>query len=389
MKFNKNPVRAVRKLVRDIQCLKKEMDQRKQPLPSTWDVNKNNILIMVSSSSKGGAQRVACQVANGLSEKYNVVLIFGSDARNCYPVSEKVMLRHLPHLYFDPSELLRIHLVKSLKRQMNIDVSISLLINMNQINLKSAQGERVIVSERNNPAIAYPEEFEKTKKIYAKADHVIFQTREVQSLYDPEIQAHSTILPNPVSVQAMALADPAKRIVNVARLEVNKNQEMLIRAFARFLPLHPGFTLSFYGEGRLKEKLLKIVTDLGIQDKVFFHGNVDNIHEQIADAACFVLSSNVEGMPNALLEAMMMGLPCISTNCTGSKEVIRDGWNGLLVGTGDVDGLFHAMNRMTDEPDLAKICRENAKKTAEKFRLENVIGQWEKLCDQEIKKRKV
>ena len=205
MKFNKNPVRAVRKLIRDIQCLKKEMDQRKQPLPSTWDVNKNNILIMVSSSSKGGAQRVACQVANGLSEKYNVVLIFGSDARNCYPVSEKVMLRHLPHLYFDPSELLRIHLVKSLKRQMNIDVSISLLINMNQINLKSAQGERVIVSERNNPAIAYPEEFEKTKKIYAKADHVIFQTREVQSLYDPEIQAHSTILPNPVSVQAMAL----------------------------------------------------------------------------------------------------------------------------------------------------------------------------------------
>ena len=296
---------------------------------------------MVSAESKGGAQRVACQVASGLSESFNVLLLFGTGPQHCFPLSDKVVLRHFPKLLYDPFEIIKCRIVKTLKKRLRIDVSISLLLSMNRINLKTRQGERVIVSERNNPAIAYPETFSETKRIYKKADHVVFQTHEVQSLYEPEIQAHSSVLPNPVSIQTLSRPETAKkRIVNVARLHKNKNQEMLIRAFARFLPLHPDYTLSFYGDGSLRKALQILVESLGIQDKVFFHGNAEDVHKQIADAACFVLSSNVEGMPNALLEAMMMGLPCISTNCTGAKEVIRSGWNGLLVERGDENGLL-------------------------------------------------
>ena len=343
---------------------------------------------MVSAESKGGAQRVACQVASGLSESFNVLLLFGTGPQHCFPLSDKVVLRHFPKLLYDPFEIIKCRIVKTLKKRLRIDISISLLLSMNRINLKTRQGERVIVSERNNPAIAYPETFSETKRIYKKADHVVFQTHEVQSLYEPEIQAHSSVLPNPVSIQTLSRPETAKkRIVNVARLHKNKNQELLIRAFARFLPLHPDYTLSFYGDGSLRKALQILVESLGIQDKVFFHGNVEDVHKQIADAACFVLSSNVEGMPNALLEAMMMGLPCISTNCTGAKEVIRSGWNGLLVERGDENGLLAAMNRMADDPGLACMCRENARKTAESFRFENVIGQWERLCEDEIKKR--
>ncbi len=387
MKFNKNPIRAIKKLTRDIQSVKQVILNRQLAFPEMWDSSKRNVLIMVTSISKGGAQRVACQLASGLSEQFNVILIFGCDARYCYPLAEKVVLRHIPILYFDPFDLIKCHMVRTLKKRTKIDVSISLLLKMNRINVRSKQGERVIVSERNNPAVAYPETFNETKHIYSKADHVVFQTREVQSLYDLKTQSHSSVLPNPVSVQTLAEPKARKKIVNVARLHENKNQEMLINAFARFLPMHPGYSLSFYGDGSIKKRLQKLARSLGIQDSVIFHGNVDDVHFQIADAACFVLSSNVEGMPNALLEAMMMGLPCISTNCTGSKEVIQDGWNGLLVNIGDEDGLLQAMNRMIDDPELARTCRENAKKTAEDFRLENVIGQWICLCENEIHSR--
>ena len=387
MKWNKNPVRAMKKLHSDIQSLRLMAKNDQHTIPEDWDSEKKNVLVIVTSKSKGGAQRVACQVASGLTAHYNVALIFGSDARYFYPLDERVRLLHIPLLYFDPLDLIKTQMLRRLKQDLRIDLSISLLLNMNRLNVRSKGRDRVIVSERNNPAVAYPETFAETKRIYAKADHVVFQTREVQSLYDEQTRAHSSILPNPVSVHALAAEQPAKKIVNVARLHDNKNQALLIRAFARFLPRHPGYTLEFYGEGSLLKPLKKLAKELGVQDAVIFHGNVDDVHEQIADAACFVLSSNVEGMPNALLEAMMMGLPCISTRCTGAKEVIRDGENGLLVEIGDEDGLVKALNRMIDDPALARRCAKNAVETAEDFRVENVIGQWIALCERELAKQ--
>ena len=166
---------------------------------------------MVSAESKGGAQRVACQVASGLSESFNVLLLFGTGPQHCFPLSDKVVLRHFPKLLYDPFEIIKCRIVKTLKKRLRIDISISLLLSMNRINLKTRQGERVIVSERNNPAIAYPETFSETKRIYKKADHVVFQTHEVQSLYEPEIQAHSSVLPNPVSIQTLSRPETAKK----------------------------------------------------------------------------------------------------------------------------------------------------------------------------------
>lgn len=384
MKLNKNPVRAMRKLKADIRSFQNVRKAAKIAMPEKWDGRKKNILVMVNSLSRGGAQRVACRLASGLTAQYNVALLYGSNARYCYPLDPNVEVLTIPALNFDPGEIVSRLMVRTIKKNLQIDLAISLMLRMNQLNVLSKGKERVIVSERNNPVLAHPETFGETKKIYARADHVVFQTREVQSLYDSKTQAHSTVLPNPVSVSVEAAAVPSKKIVNAARLHKNKNQEMLIRAFAGFSQRHPEYTLEFYGDGSMRETLRDLALCLGIKDKVIFHGNVNDIHEQIADAACFVLSSNVEGMPNALLEAMMMGLPCISTDCTGAKEVIRDGWNGLLVKVGDEAGLRDALEKMTASPEFAGMCGKNAKITAQDFSLETVIEQWIRLFEKEM-----
>lgn len=214
--------------------------------------------------------------------------------------------------------------------------------------------------------------------------HVVFQSAFVRDLFDENVRAHSTILPNPVSVSCRRSALVRHRIVNIGRLNSQKNQNMLIRAFARFSEVHGAYTLSFYGDGELLPDLEIMVRELGLQDKVLFHGNVEKVHEAIADAEMFVLSSDFEGLSNALLECMMMGMPCISTACEGSVDVIRDGENGLLTEVGNEEQLLQAMLRLAEDEDLRERLGRAAAETAEHFRKEVVVQQWMDLVEELI-----
>lgn len=343
------------------------------------DPGKKKILIMIDSLGRAGAQRVACLLASGLAEKCCVVLLVYKKKAQIYPVDKRVKLIYMPTFYYGNKEKANTKYVSALKKAYRIDTAVSLLHQMNLLNVFSKGEERVIVSERNNPKLAYPDDFPVCQDIYGRADYVIFQTKEVQGMFDESIRDHSCVLPNPVSVTCHAKDIRKKRIVNVARLHKNKNQELLIRAFALFVSDHPDYTLSIYGDGPERMMLKRLAGQLGVEDKVILHGNVPDIHEQIADAGMFVLSSNTEGMPNALLEAMMMGLPCITTNCTGAKEVVENRVNGIVTETGNVNALSMAMSFMADYPEEADRMRMNAMRKAEDFHKEKVLYQWEEL----------
>ena len=156
---------------------------------------------------------------------------------------------------------------------------------------------------------------------------------------------------------------------------------MLLNAFAGFAQHHPEYTLSIYGDGALREELTRLRDTLGLQDKVFFHGNVEHIHREIADAEMFVLSSDYEGLSNALLECMMMGIPCISTSVEGSVDVIQNGVNGLLVKVGETEELTQAMLHLAEDPLLRDRLHREGQKSAERFKQEKVLKQWMELLE--------
>jgi glycosyltransferase involved in cell wall biosynthesis len=156
---------------------------------------------------------------------------------------------------------------------------------------------------------------------------------------------------------------------------------MLIRAFVKFLKDHPGYTLSIYGSGELESELRELSAELGAERAVLFHGNVENIHSEIADAEMFVLSSDYEGLSNALLEAMMMGIPCISTACEGSTDVIRSGENGILVPVGDEGELCRAMCSLADDEKKRKEIAGEGRKTGEGFSKEKVTEKWIEMIE--------
>ena len=350
--------------------------------------DKKTVLVMIDSLSGGGAERVATILASALSGDYNVALLSTKEDSPRYPIDAKVKLLLMRQILRDGVQLnnyvrkrvLRT-LVKILKKRLRVDVSISFLYEMNYLNVSSKVSDKVVCCERNNPFKGPRDSLrvEQIKSIYEQADHVVFQTEDVRSLFSDSIKEHSSILHNPISVARERKTVVKKRIVNLGRLVPQKNQAMLIRAFKRFHDLHPEYTLSIYGRGYLKDDLKKLVENLNLKKVVVLEGQSSQIHRDIADAEFFVLSSDYEGYSNALLEAMTMGLPCITTDCEGSTDAISNGVDGVIVPRGDEDALFKAMLTFAEHEDFREQLGKQAKKTEERFQRKRIVQEWEEM----------
>lgn len=349
-----------------------------------------NMMFLITSLYGGGAEKVCCILASKMAECCNVTLCYmvEDEEGRRYPIDPRCEVVKLPfkHCTFKRNPLkffwykwTLIRFCKKLKKEKKIDVSVSLLIQPNLLNVFSRAGDRVITSERANPKMYMADKFWLTRLAYSKSDHVVFQSSKVQGFYDEKIRKKSSIIMNPVSVSCLADDVRNKRIISMGRLSEQKNHAMLIRSFAAFYKNHPDYTLTIYGEGDLRDSLQKLISELNLQDAAFLPGNSNNVHEQIRDAEIFVLSSNFEGLSNALLECMTMGISCISTRCEGSTDVIRDGENGLLIDIGDEDALTKSLNRLADDPEFRKNLEKQAMKDSVAFDKNIVIEQWEEV----------
>ena len=170
-------------------------------------------------------------------------------------------------------------------------------------------------------------------------------------------------------------------IVGAGRLTAQKNFPLLINAFHAISNKYPDYTLEIYGDGELKTQLCELVNDLGLNEKVKFLGFVSNIKEYLQSASLFVLSSNFEGMPNGLMDAMALGVPVISTDCPagGSKNLIKDGENGFLVPVGDVEHLSKSIDLILSDNDLCCKIGPEARKDADRLRADKIYGMWEEF----------
>ena len=349
---------------------------------------KKNILMLIASLGGGGAERVTTILASEFSKKHTVYLLHMYDKKNTYHISNTVnmidaswsngtFLEKWFHIAarwpFWACSIFRA------KKKHHIDVTISMLHKPNLYNSLIRWRDRRIMSERNDPSRKTSTEYENAKRSYSKADHVVFQSERVKNLFEIETQKKSSIIRNPISVSCFADDNPQSRVVTVGRYIAQKNHAMLIRAFKVFYRTHPDYTLHLYGDGELRGSLEKLIEELKLKNVVFLEGFKNDIHQHIKSAKMFVLSSDYEGMSNALMEAMMMGLPCISTNCTGSDELIEDGKNGLLVPVGNEEALAAAMGKIADDSALCHNLRSQAQLQSLEFVKENVVRAWERV----------
>ena len=121
------------------------------------------------------------------------------------------------------------------------------------------------------------------------------------------------------------------------------------------------------------------IKKLGLEDKVFLPGSVTDLYDRIKSESLFVLSSNYEGMPNELIEAMCLGLPVISTKVSGATDLIQDKKNGLLVEIGSEKELAEAMELVLSNEQFREEIAMEAKKISEMLVPDEIVKQWQEI----------
>ncbi|MGI5977403.1 MAG: glycosyltransferase family 4 protein [Candidatus Limivicinus sp.] len=350
-----------------------------------------NITLFISSLYGGGAERVTCSLANYLAGRgHEVEILTMAETENSYQLNGEVSVQALLYMRERKGKLynnvLRItRLRQYMKKHTEKDVYIVMLPipTVLLLSLRSATKAKIIASERVSPA-AY--DFIKTKalrRLAPRADGFVFQTQEALEWYGESVKhVRTAVIPNAINRQFLRpryKGERKKNIVAAGRLSKQKNFELLIRAFKKITPDCPDYKLIIYGEGGLRKELEALIKENGLEDLVSLPGNTTEIIEKIQDASLFVLSSDYEGMPNALMEAMALGLPCISTDCPcgGPRFLIENGINGLLVPVGDEDKLSEAIKKILNNPQLADKFGTEASKISGRLDPDKIYGQWE------------
>ena len=245
----------------------------------------------------------------------------------------------------------------------------------------------VIISVRNDPEIEYKNKIINyiMRKLYPLANGFVFQTQDAKDYFKTILKCKKEVIENPVNENFLKTnykGEREKKIVAVGRLEPQKNYPLLIEAYKEVCAKHPEYNLEIYGEGSLKEYLLEITKRLKLEEKVIFKGESNQVWADIYKASAFVMSSNYEGMPNALLEAFCLGVPCISTDCPcgGPRSIITNDINGLLTKVGDIKGLTDAINRIIEENIGVKFSNK-ASKERQKFKTNVICNKWKKFIE--------
>lgn len=331
--------------------------------------NVKKVLFVSRCLGKGGAERVSSELANYFSEHgvATAVVVFEEDS--AYALNSQVKLYAIKS---SNNKVLRIfRRVSGLKKvisQFKPDHIVCLGEFAKYV--KAAQPHKIIdttFSLRNYPgSVELRHRIPRQTRLYRYADKVVFQTKEIRDCFPPDIAQKSNIIPNAITTHLPVREFSDKStIVTFCRLEPQKNLGMLISGFKTFSenPSHSKYCLKIFGDGSLRSALLEKVRSLNLEDRIFIQPFEKDIHEKIKNAAMFVTTSDYEGVQNALLEAMAMGIPCIATDCLGggAKLLTKAGRWGLLVKRGDVAALAEAMSIVADDENFSKSLSEQAK----------------------------
>ncbi|MBU5594396.1 glycosyltransferase family 4 protein [Amphibacillus sp. MSJ-3] len=350
-----------------------------------------NITIFIGGLSGGGAERVVCNLGNFLSKRHKVTILTMSNDK---PVSELhksinrvPLIRSSEKYSYITRNIIRLIKFQQYIRKSDTDVYLVMLpatINLMLLHRKLIKVP-IIVSERADPETRYETSKVRKwimKKLYSKADGFVFQTQDSKEYYFKNLGKSGIVIPNAINKEFIGyyhIGERKKNIVSVGRLTEQKNFSMLIRAFNKIVKKHPDYNLIIYGEGPMRNELQKLIEELDLSEKVFLLGYVEDLKSNIVDASLFVLSSNYEGMPNALMEAMALGIPCISTDCPvgGPRFLINNGENGILIPTNNIDKLEQSIDTILSNQKLANEIGKKGTNIANELNFEKIYSRWE------------
>lgn len=356
------------------------------------------VMFAASSLSYGGAEKMLAFVANGLSKRNHAVSIANL-------LEEKEEVQSLdPNIKVGHIQARNVRYVEKIDKILKLrefiqsdkpDVIVAFKSTPAWIACLAAKHLRipVVFSERGDP---YVENLKRWRtypywKLINHAAGAVFQTYGAKEYFEKGLQERSAVIPNPVAPvlcgdQKGDLED--KAVVSFGRFEnFQKRYDVMIDAFSLFHKTHPEYILKLYGTGEDEQAVRQWVNDKDLQDAVQFLGYAGKPYKEMKPGNIFLITSDFEGISNAMLEAMAAGFPVVSTDSSpgGARMVIQDRENGLLAPVGDSKKVAEALSEFADDKQLRNKCAMNAKDVVIRFAPEKIMDQWENyllhVCD--------
>ncbi len=330
-----------------------------------------NILFFATRISYGGGEKVRNWLVKQLSSRGHTVFYVTDKNDSDYKEAllkeglyDFVSVIELPHSLKSKNPVRYCLELKRIFKDNRIDLLLIFGGSLVEQLMARSCGVKIILSERfYNGFRPFPSRVLKHLQ-YLIADGYVFQTPEASKMYNRRATRIGCVIANPIidELPEPEFKNLRKEIVNTGRLCDQKDQATLIRAFSLFHESHRDYRLIIYGSGDYRERLNALINDLNLSDCVQIVSGVSDISRRINGASMFVLSSKAEGMPNALIEAMSMGVLSISTDCPayGSRMLIENNVNAVLVPVGDTRKMAEEMVRLIDNETLADTIRHNA-----------------------------
>lgn len=347
---------------------------------------------------RGGAERVIVNLANMFTCHHDVVFVTQLAYSNEYTMNDKIKrlnmdTRNKAPFGIDPFFIYRTSKLRKVLKQEMPDVIITFLLFDCKLIYRSKLFLRIplIISNSNNPYVNLSRIRLKTCLLYTLVDGCVFKTEKAKSFFPLKIQKKSIIINNLVDYNLFNItADKRDNIIGVGRLNSGKSWDIAIKAYSL---LSDKITEKFYiyGEGEEYNRLNEYINELNLTGRVILAGITDDIAKIVANAKLFLFSSKHEGLPNALIEALITGTPCISTKFSGggAEKLIDSGTNGILVPVDDFESMAEAMLKILTDRNYADMLARNAKEKAWKeYNPKNVYEQWEIYIKSVLRKKR-
>lgn len=372
------------------------------------DRKEKKIAFYIGSLTIGGAERVICNLAEYFySIGYQVYVVTKLREDKEYELHEGIerIIADITATEQTGSRIgnlrARIRKLRGIWKDIRPDIIVSFIGKNNLMALASAKplGIPVVVSVRSAPSREMASKAMKFScmLLFRKAAGIVLQTTEAIEFFPRSLQKKVTILQNSISPVLLNYVDSAKKssmdiikrndIIAVGRIDDNKNEKMLVDAFAAIAEKYSDWNVKLYGDGERMEELSSYTEQLGLKDRISFCGSVGDVPKRMMEASIFVLPSRIEGMPNSLIEAMTLGLPCISTDCPcgGPRDLIESGVNGILVPVDDVTALSDSLERLINDSELRDSLGNNAKRIIDRLHPDIVNTRWQEYIESKLK----
>ncbi len=345
----------------------------------------------INTLQKGGAERVICNLANACHKHgYEVVFITSFPVADEYILDKDIVRFNLEEEElengFVKENLQRTMKVRKICKKYKLNMLVSFMAAPNFRNILATRflKTKSIISIRNLPEKEY---FNRVYRLMAKvlfpfADGIVFQTEDAKGYFSKRVQKKSKIIWNMVDEKFYQNRvqydyEQRKQIVSIGRLVEQKRHDIFIKAFSKIADKYPNISVKIYGEGKLQDELRGIISECGMTERITLCGNIEDVVSALDSAKIFVMSSDYEGMPNTIMEAMTRGVPVIATDCPcGGPQLLLGTGSGVLIEKENIMQLAEAMDDLLKSKRKAEELASLALQASEHFRNDIIAREW-------------